>query len=167
MTRSRFPVLLLAFALCGVARAQMDAYGLAARVNGVGISNEALERSFQEYMNESGMNIAAIRYPERVKLMKHQTLDLLVDQELAWQDSMRAEFTSEEHFLRRLTVEGYTPESYREHIRHLVSAKKYLDGLGGRIEVSDAEVHEFYTANPEKMRMPEAIWNCTKCICDY
>lgn len=175
MNRTNGFILMLALVLCGVARAQMDAYGLAARVNGVGISNETLERSFQEYMNQSGQNIAAIRYPGRVKELKHETLDLLVDQELVWQAAeakgvlasdeevdealaaMRAEFSSEEHFQRRLTLEGYSRESYREHIRHLVSAKKYLDGLGERIEVSDAEVHDFYTANPEKMRMPEAV----------
>jgi len=155
--------------------AQMHAYGFAAKVNNVGISNETLERSFQEYLRQQDVNIGSIRYPERYKALRRETLDLLIEQELVWQaaqkagilasteevdkalNEMRAGFGSDQSFISRLAIEGYTEESYREHIRRLVSAKKYLDGLGSRIEVSDAEVHEFYTANPEKMRLPEAV----------
>jgi len=167
--------LVLTLLLNASAHGQMEAYGLAARVNGTPIANQTLELSFQEYLHDSGRNIAAIRYPEVVKNMKRETLDLLIEQELVWQaaqkqgivatageitgavDSMRAGFSSREAFLRKLSVEGYTEESYREHMKHLVSAQKYLDGLTGGVEVSDAEVHSFYSGNPEKMRTPEVV----------
>jgi len=156
--------------------AQMSAYGLAARVNGVGISNETLERSFQEYIREQNMNIAAIRNPDRVKRMRLETLDLLIDQELAWQAArkakalatdaevdealraVRSEFHSEQAFASRLAVEGYTEERYREHLRRLVSARNYLDRVAAEgPKVNDEEIHSFYAANPDKFIQPERI----------
>ena len=156
------------------ARAQVHAYGMAAKVNGVGISNETLERNFQEYLWEKNVNIAAVRNPERVKGMRREALDLLIDQELAWQEAqkekvlateaevadavgaMRGKFKSEQAFVRKLMIEGYTEASYREHVRHLVSARKYLDRVAAKAPpVSDEEIHAFYTANPDKFTMTE------------
>jgi hypothetical protein len=170
----RFAMWLIILVLGGSAQAQMSAYGMAARVNGVGISNEKLERSFQEYMGESGQNIAAIRYPGRVKVLRREALELLIEQELVWQaaqkkgvvatpeevtqtvDKMRAGFRSSDAFVTRLAIEGYTEESYREHMKRLVSAQKYLDNLTSGVEVSDAEVHDFYAENTDKFRqVPE------------
>ncbi len=156
------------------ARGQMHAYGIAAKVNGVGISNETLERTFQEYLREKNVNIAAVRNPDRVKGMRREALDLLIDQELAWQaaqkesvlatpaevdeavGAMRGQFKSEQAFVNRLAIEGYTGESYREHLRRLVSARKYLDRVAAKAPpVSDEEIHSFYTANPDKFTMTE------------
>ncbi len=171
----RFAMWLIILVLGGSAQAQMSAYGMAARVNGVGISNEKLERSFQEYMGESGQNIAAIRYPGRVKVLRREALELLIEQELVWQaaqkkgvvatpeevtqtvDKMRAGFRSSDAFVTRLAIEGYTEESYREHMKRLVSAQKYLDNLTSGVEVSDAEVHDFYAGNTDKFRAPEVV----------
>jgi hypothetical protein len=158
------------------ARAQMHAYGMAATVNGVGIPNETLERSFQEYLREKNVNIAAVRNPERVKGMRREVLDLLIDQELAWQaaqreqvlatgpevdeavGAMRGQFRSEQAFASRLAIEGYTEESYREHLRRLVSARKYLDRVAAKAsEVGEEEIHAFYAANPDKFTMTERI----------
>jgi len=164
----------LLLAVASPVLAQMNAYGVAATVNGVGISNETLERSFQEYLREKNVNIAAVRNPERVKGMRREALDLLIDQELAWQaaqkekvlatdaevdgavGAMRAQFKSEQAFASRLAIEGYTGESYREHLRRLVSARKYLDGVAAKApEISDEEIHAFYTANPDKFTVTE------------
>jgi hypothetical protein len=156
------------------ARAQVHAYGMAARVNGAGISNEALERSFQEYLRESNVNLASVRNPERAKAMRREALDLLIDQELAWQaaqkenslateaevdeavGAMRTKFKSEQAFAARLAVEGYTEASYREHLRRLVSARKYLDRIAASAPgVVDGEIHAFYAANPDKFTVTE------------
>lgn len=155
-------------------RAQGHAYGLAAKVNGVGISNDTLERSFQEFLREQNVNIAAVRNPERVKAMRREALDLLIDQELAWQAAqrenvlatpmevdeavgeMRSQFKSEQSFLGRLAIEGYSEETYREHIRRLVSARKYLDRFAASVPpVSDEEIRAFHTANTEKFTVTE------------
>ena len=156
------------------ARAQVHAYGMAARVNGAGISNEALERSFQEYLQESKVNLASVRNPERAKALRREALDLLIDQELAWQaaqkenslateaevdeavGAMRAKFRSEQAFASKLAVEGYTGASYREHLRRLVSARKYLDRIAASAPgVGDGEIHAFYAANPDKFTVTE------------
>ncbi len=158
----------------GPARAQVTAYGTAAKVNGIEISNQTLERNFQEYLRENNVNLGAIRNPDRVKAMRREVLDLLIDQELAWQAaqrekilatkaqvdeavaSMKAQFKSEQAFASRLAIEGYTGKSYREHIRRLVSAREYLDRVAARTpRVGDDEVHAFYSANPEKFTMTQ------------
>jgi len=152
-----------------------QAYGLAAKVNGIGISNETLERNYEEYLRENNVNVAGIRYPERVTAMRRETIDLLINQELLWQaaqkqgmvatpeevtralNDMKAQFHTEDAFLSRLAIEGYTREDYRAHLEHLVSARKYLDEISAAVTVSDTEVHAFYTENPDKFRLPEQV----------
>jgi len=167
---------LLVLGLGAPAFAQMSAYGMAATVNGVGISNQTLERNFQEYLRENKVNLATVRNPERVKGMRREVLDLLIEQELAWQAAQKAEvlateaevdeavaatragFKSEQAFVSRLEIEGYTQASYRQHVRRLVSAKKYLDRAAASApEVGDEAVHAFYTANPDKFTLPEHV----------
>jgi len=170
--RVTLPVL-LALLTAGTVLAQ--AYGLAARVNGVGIANETLEKNYEEYLRENNINVAAIRYPERVVAMKQETMDLLINQELLWQaaeqqgmvatpeevsralDDMQARFRSEAAFRSKLAIEGYTLESYRTHLQRLVSARKYLDQVSAGVAVSADEVHAFYTENPDKFRLPELV----------
>ncbi len=162
-----------ALVVAAPAQAQMSAFGLAAKVNGVGISNERLERSFNEYLKEQGQNIAAIRYPDRVRRLRREALDLLIEQEVVWQAAqrdgvvatdkevdealakIRGGFKSAQDFQLKLRMEGYTEDSYREHMRRLVSAKKYLDEVAAAAPVSDEAVHEFYVANPDKFLLPE------------
>ena len=175
--RGRLATLLAATVLgCALsAHSQPVFYGTAARVNGAEISNETLERSFEEYLRERGENIGAIRNPDRVKEMKRETLDLLIDQELAWQGAekagvlatpeevdqalaeMQGQFHSREAFLTRLATEGYTEAGYREHIRRLESARKYLDRVADAVQADDAKMHAFYVDNPDKFRMPEQV----------
>ena len=157
------------------AQAQLNAYGTVARVNGVDISNESLERNFEEYQRDKEVNIAAIRYPNRVTMMRREVLESLITQELIWQaaqefgaianedlvdDSLQqasAQFNSQADFVGRLAAEGYTVDSYREHLRVVLSAQQYLASVASEVTVSDAECHEFYVANPEKFALPEAV----------
>lgn len=175
MRRPALVTLLGLFTLVTTGMVLAQAYGLAAKVNGVGISNETLERNYEEYLRENNVNVAGIRYPDRVTAMRRETIDLLINQELLWQaaekqeivatpeevtralDDMQAQFRTEEAFLSKLAIEGYTMESYRAHLERLVSARKYLDKLSAEVAVSDAEVHAFYTDNPDKFRLPEQV----------
>ncbi|MEJ8834849.1 peptidylprolyl isomerase [Ramlibacter sp. AN1133] len=166
------PMLALALAL-GVAQAQAI---LAARVNGTGIPQEQVERSFEEELRQRKLNLLQIRNPERVKQMKRAVLDRLIEQELFWQQaqvagmvaspqeveqafqSTLAQFKSQEAFERRLLVEGYTPASYRLLVKKQVSATKYANSVGARESaVSDQEVHQFYLENPEKFGRPRQV----------
>ena len=149
---------------------------LAARVNGTGISQEQLERSFDEELRQRKLNLLQIRNPERVKQMKRAVLDRLIEQELFWQQaqttgtvaspqeveqafqSTLGQFKSKEAFERRLLVEGYTPESYRVLVKTQVSATKYANSVGAKVStVTDQEVHQFYLDHPEKFRHPQQV----------
>ena len=153
--------------ICRIPRQQ------AARVNGVEISNETLEKNFEEYQRENNVNVGAIRHPNRVTEMKRQVLDTLIDQELVWQvvqardlyaspaiverslDRIRGQFPSEDEFVTRISIEGFTPESYREHVRRMVSGQLYLETVAETAAVSADEIHDFYADNTDKFEMPE------------
>ena len=174
MRRMIISTLMLPVALAlSVAHAQAI---LAARVNGAGISQEQLERTFDEDLRQRKLNLLQIRNPERLKHMKRAVLDRLIEQELFWQQaqvagtvasaeeveeafrSTQGQFKSKEAFERRLLVEGYTPETYRLLVRKQVSGTKYANTVGAKdAAVSDAEVHQFYLDNPEKFRRPQQV----------
>jgi len=149
---------------------------LAARVNGTGIPQEQLERSFDEDLRKRKLQLLQIRNPERVKQMKRAVLDRLIEQELFWQQaqvagtvaspqeveqafqSTLAQFKTREAFERRLLVEGYTPESYRVLVRKQVSATKYANSVGAKgSAVSDQEVRQFYLENPDKFKRAQQV----------
>jgi len=175
MRRLALVTLLGLFTLVTTGMVLAQAYGLAAKVNGVGISNETLERNYEEYLRENNVNVAGIRYPDRVTAMRRETLDLLINQELLWQaaekqgivatpeevnrvlDDTQAQFSTADAFLNKLALEGYTRESYRTHLERLVSARKYLDMVSAKVAVSAAEIHDFYIQNPDKFRLPEQV----------
>ena len=174
MRRIITAMLMLPFALA-LALAQAQTI-LAARVNGTGISQEQLERSFDEDLRQRKLNLLQIRNPERVKQMKRAVLDRLIEQELFWQQaqiantvanpqeveqafqSTQGQFKSKESFERRLLSEGYTPETYRVLVKKQVSATKYANSVGAKsATVSDQEVHQFYLDNPEKFMRPQQV----------
>jgi len=158
-----------------LASAQLNAYGAAATVNGIEISNASLERTFVEYQRDKGVNVAAIRYPKRFDLMKREVLDQLIAQELVWQTAqgsafvaddqsvdesmqkVRAQFQSDTDFQLRLRSEGYTLESYREHVRQLATSFNYLGDVSADVVVDDADIHTYYENHPEKFQIPEVV----------
>lgn len=172
---SRICISLLVYFLVSSAQAQHSGWGTAATVNGVEISNATLEKNFEEYQRDKNINIAAIRYPNRITLMRRNVLNQLVDQEVIWQQvqdselvasdleleeamtQVRAQFESEAAFINRLRLEGYSLDSYREHVRQLSSTRNYFDSITAQVSVSEAERHEFYVSNPDKFQMPEVI----------
>lgn len=167
--------ILISLSLNSSAQAQASAYGAAARVNGIEVSNSVLEKSFEEYQRENNVNIAAIRYPNRVKEMKRDVLEHLIDQELVWQtvqakklfasaeeidaslQEIRSQFDSEDHFLTRITIDGFTPESYRAYVRRTASVANYMQNISASATVSREDVHEFYVNNPDKFQVPETV----------
>lgn len=174
----RLALLIVSLAqLCfhGAAVAQVSAYGAAATVNGVEISNATLEKNFEEYQRENNVNIAGIRYPDRVKNMKREVLEELIDQELVWQvveerglhadpeaveqslEQLRAQFDSEDAFLTRIEIEGFSPESYRQHVERMVSARQYVQTIADEALVTMDEIRDFYANNPDKFEIPEMV----------
>jgi peptidyl-prolyl cis-trans isomerase C len=148
---------------------------LAARVNGTGITVQQMEGAFDESLKEKKLHLLQLRDPNRVKGMKREILDQLIDQELLWQaaekkgvvvsdkevdaafSQARGKFKSEERFKLRLEEEGYTEEAYRELIRKKLSGDRYADSIAGSAKVSDKDIHAFYIANPQLFKRPEML----------
>jgi peptidyl-prolyl cis-trans isomerase C len=143
-------------------------FGLAARVDGEGISRERLDRYFEARLAEQGRLVAGIRSPEAFKALKREALDHLVDRELLWQEARRlgqvvtakevdaamARFREEypDPARRRLELEkgGFTEETYREYVRRELSIGRLVEKkLAPRKPVSDRDVGAFYRENAE------------------
>ena len=151
-------------------------FGTVASVNGVAISSDKFERNFEEFMRDNNINIGSIRYPQRLKEYKKELLDMLINAELVWQEAnkknikasdtevqqvmtdVRSQFKTQDDFVKTLHGEGYTLESYNEHIFRMVVSRKYLDQLGMVAdEINDEAIHDFYVNNPDKFHMPDMV----------
>jgi peptidyl-prolyl cis-trans isomerase C len=151
--------------------------GDAARVNGVSISNERFNAFYQEYRRPYGLNVAGRGdYLDKLQQLRKEALELMIEQELVRQaanekgigatpdeidaaiDELSEPFDDPDEFERRLQKEGFTPESYREHVGRMIAAKKYLDevrlGVG---EVGDEELEKYYRDNEYRLTFPEQV----------
>ena len=165
--------LLLGALLALPARAQ-EIY--AARVNGAGITVQEVEAGFDETLKERGLHLLQVRDPAKLKQMKHNVLERLIDDELLWQEARKnnalatdAEvdaafaqaaqaFKSEEKFRLRLAQENFTEEDYKERIRRKLSGQAYANAAAAKgVEVSEDDIQAFYKANPDKFHRPEML----------
>ena len=151
--------------------------GNAVRVNGVEISNERFNAFYQEYRRPYGISVAG-RGDHLNKLIKlrKEAMDLMIEQELVRQAAegvgidvtedeidaaiaeISAPFDDPADFDRRLQSEGFTEESYRQHVGRMIAAKRYLDtvrmGVG---EVSDEALEAYYRDNELRLTFPEEV----------
>lgn len=168
---------LTAGVLCGVVWAQGIHPGIAARINGAEISNQRFDAFYQEYRRSQGINVAARGdYLHRLTAMRREAMDLMIQQELIRQaadaqgievtsaeiDAALAElnepFSNSEEFLRRLDTEGFTEEEYREHLRRMIAATRYLDGIRtAESTVTDQELETYYRENERRLTLPEQV----------
>jgi parvulin-like peptidyl-prolyl isomerase len=150
--------------------------GTAVRVNGAAISYQRFNGVYEEYLRDNRVNITTTRSPERLTRMRREAMDLLVEQELirqaaeaqgievaeaevdAAEAQFRAAFKSPGERTSRLESEGYTEDSYRDHLRRMIAASKYLDGIRARVAtVSDAELETYYHNNAYRLTLPEQV----------
>lgn len=144
------------------------------KVNGTGISIRELDGAFNEYLAEKKLHLLQVRDPNRMKRMREEVLDTLVDQELLWQEAKRqkivaspkevddayailvGKFKSEDRLKLKLDEEGYTVDSYKEHIKKRISGDRYADSVAAKAaKATDAEIHDFYKNNPDKFHRAE------------
>jgi parvulin-like peptidyl-prolyl isomerase len=170
------PLRAAATALLLVAGASALAQQAVALVNGVPISLETLDRRFDDYLRARNMNIQRLQRPEKVREMKREVLDGLIAEELLWQHARsqgrvatdedvesalvqaRAQYRSSEQFQRSLARQGHTEASYRDHVRRMLSADKAAQSLVERsVDVTQAEIEAFYTANVHAFARPEQV----------
>lgn len=151
--------------------------GVAARVNGVNISNERFNAFYQEYRRPYGVNVAG-RGDHLNKLIKlrKEAMDEIIKQELVRQaaeakgivvteadidtaiEEVSEPFKSIDEFKRRIQNEGFTEQSYRQHVGRMIAAKRYLDDVRlGVDKVSDEDLEQYYRDNELRLTLPEQV----------
>lgn len=150
--------------------------GIAATVGEQEISQRKLQNAIDHYLQQQGTNVGAIRDPDRFKTIRDKILDVLIGQELLWQAAYKdniiadddevnqalrqyqAQFDNEVAFDIKLQEGGYNKTTFRENLKHQLSAQKWIEEfvLKG-VSVSDAEVHAFYLENKQQFTEPETI----------
>ena len=167
--------LLLAVTLGAAAAQAQTIPGTAARVNGVEISNFRLERHFDDYVKNKGRNITKMINPKVYKKLKREALDQLIEKEVVWQEAQRrnivvkpeevtaalkeleSKHKSRDDFLRRIELAGFDEKSYAEYIKREIAIQRCLETAFVPPAVTDAEIHDYYAANPDKFTRPERM----------
>lgn len=170
------PLALLAGVLLALQVAAAAAQVPVARVDGIEISLAQLDRRFDEQLRARGLNIARMQKPAQVRDLKREALDLLIRDELLWQKAQRdglvageaevervigqsiAQARSRDAFLRGIARAGFDEQSFRRHVRRMLSADRAAQGLvEAHVEVTDEDVARFYEANRERFSRPEQV----------
>lgn len=175
--RRRFRACLVAAALAAVpATGRVQTIpGVAARVNGVAISNLRLERHFEDYLATQRRNIGSMINPGVYKKLKREALDQLIERELLWQaaqaegvvaadaevqgalQQMQAKLGSRDALQRKLERAGFDETSYAEYLKHELSGASWLVRRSSApAMVSDDEVAVEYNRYQHRFHKPEA-----------
>ncbi|WP_166366517.1 SurA N-terminal domain-containing protein [Pseudomonas akapageensis] len=153
---------------CGQVQAQEQA--IAARVNGVPITEFRLERYFADYLQAQGRALASIRNPSTYKRLRQAALDELIDKELLLGEArkqglvvdekavahqlaaVRGDFGSSEVFAQRLADAGFDESSYTEYLRQEWAAQQVFAKLTRIREPTPAEVEQAWAhQHPDAM----------------
>ncbi|WP_088278521.1 peptidylprolyl isomerase [Ideonella sp. A 288] len=165
--------LCLGVALAGPALAQKQ---YAARVNGIFIEMESVDRQFEILLAERRIHIARLQDPNKAKAIKREALDNLIRVELLWQEAktaglaatdaevdralaeVRKGFRSHEAFVRRIEAQGFTEKTHREHTRKMMSGDRYAQRIVDReVKVTDQDIEEFYDLNARLFKRKEQV----------
>jgi len=147
-----------------------------ARVNGVAIMSDALDRGFNEQLRARGLNISRMQNPGLARDLKRAALDVLIRNELLWQkardegkvasdqDVDRAlaqtvgQFKSRAAFERSIARDGFDDGTFRDYVRRMLSADRAAQELvDARVAVTEADVKQYYETNRERFSRPETV----------
>lgn len=169
---ARLPLLAsLAFGSAGA-----TAQAIVARVNGVAITLEQLDRGFEANLRARGLNIARMQRPEQVRDLRREALDTLIRDELLWQKAQHdgavvsdqevdraigqavERARSREAFELSIARAGFDEDTYRRYVRRMLSADRAAQELvQAKLSVTDAEVEQFYRDNAQRFNRPEQL----------
>jgi len=154
--------------------AAASAGGVVARVNGVGLSQAEFDRSWEFFLQRSGIPAGHADKEGKVTEFRKQVLDRLVDEELLFQaaknlkllvgkdvvdaeiEKARSQFPTPEAFQEALVQNKLTEDGLRAVFNRTLSIQAFVENSVVRgLTVSDAEVHDFYTGNKVKFESPE------------
>lgn len=166
MIRQSISAVFLAASIFTFGQASAIQPGVAATVEGHQIMETALQSSIDQYMQEQGGNIGAVRYPDELKEVREKILNVLIGQKLLWHaaseanltvddetldrayDEFVSRFENREAFELKMKQAGYTEEVFRNNLREKLSSQRWLqNNVLNKVSVSDQEVGEFYEEN--------------------
>jgi peptidyl-prolyl cis-trans isomerase C len=143
-----------------------------ARVNGTPIDRGAFDRALKSLEAQAGGPVPA----ERRDGIYRQLVDQLVALTLLSQESVarkvnvpdadvdgrvaqvKGQFPNEQAFTAALAERQMTPDKLKSEIRQQMQAMKLVETeIGPTVTVTDADVNDFYTKNPDKFQEPEAV----------
>lgn len=147
--------------------------GIVAKVNGVGLSQEDFDRSWEYFLQRSGIPTGHADKEGKVSEFRKEVLDRLIDEELLYQEAKnlkmlvdksmvdaeieksRSQFPSPEAFTEALAQNKLTEAGLREVLHRNLSIESFVEKVLARaVVVSDAEIHDFYTGNKDKFESP-------------
>jgi parvulin-like peptidyl-prolyl isomerase len=147
-----------------------------ATVNGAPITNEQLDRGFNEVLRERKLNLTRMQRPALARELKIVALDRLIREELFWQQAQKegtvvsdaeveksvaesmAKFASKSAFELQLMRQGMNEKEFRDSTRRLLSADRYADRVvAQRVKVTDADIEAFYKLNNQLFSKPELL----------
>ncbi len=157
----------LVLSLVVLSNGQAQEQAVAARVNGVPITELRLDRYFADYLQAQGRAVASIRNPSAYKRLRQAALDELIDKQLlleaarerglvadehaveAQLTTLRGNFGSPQNFDRRLAEAGFDETSFRQYLREEWAAQQVFSELTRTPEPTPAEVEAAWLrANP-------------------
>ncbi len=146
-----------------------------ARVEGVDITRAAVEQETQNLMLQFGGKISPDQADRMLPMLQRQALENLINRQLLQQAAAQAgvevtpeavderiakiseQFTSPEVLKERLTAAGVSEESFRRQITEALKIEKLLEERSPVPGVTEVEIEEFYTANPDNFQEPEQV----------
>jgi peptidyl-prolyl cis-trans isomerase C len=176
MTKTCLTVFCLTAVVATGSAGQAPAQDLVATVNGTGITRVEFDRSFKAYLQQRGIPQQHLEKADQFGDLKMEAINMLIDQELLYQEAkkkdfiadperlageiapIRARFPSPEDFAKVLKEQGFTEETFADIVERRLSVQTLVEtDIAKGISVSDEEVSEFYTNNPEQFKRPETV----------
>lgn len=151
--------------------------GDAVRVNDEKVSYQRFQGFYIEYRNSKGVAVGARGDQlELLTQLRREAMDLLIEQTLVGQaaekagievdpaevdkhiEDLRSVYNSDDSFRLKLKDDGFTEESYRDHIARMTAAKIFLDRIRiDAADISDAELQRYYRENEARLTLPERV----------
>jgi len=171
-----FMCLLFCLLLPSVSTVAIAGIGVAATVQGKQIKEIELQRAIESHLHRQGTNVGAIRDPRRYKVIREKILDVLIGQKLLWQaaendktiaseeevnrayEQFKAQFKDEMSFDIKLKEGGLNIARFRENLKHQLSVQLWIKAhVVNDLQVTDSDVHDFYTGNKQQFIEPEKV----------
>ncbi|UCF80881.1 MAG: SurA N-terminal domain-containing protein [Acidobacteriota bacterium] len=143
-----------------------------ARVNGVEISRDELEARLARIVENRELRAQRKLRPEEVEEYRHRTLDMLIANELLYQEAVRhgyeatpeeiekqlqlekMKFAEEVHFLKALKHQGITMDAFMGDMKRMVMISKFLEAhvFKDKINLREEDARAAYDATLEKFK---------------